>query len=303
MSATAVMAPVKLLIVEDDDSYGRDLKRALKAVSTSKLNIDSVNSIKALQEVLGTKQYDLISIDWQFQDNTLDEGSYGNEFFNEIRSKTPNGRVVVFSNDVSTLTSFRDQINGADFVLTKRPEASSEYIEQFSKLIEDRFQSINNLEEKPEPELILPVRNTLAVVNDRLTRIFRVNPELLRTIDPFLFETVVAELFEEDGYEVVLTPKRADGGKDIYVTKTDPLTRSRFLVECKRYTPPHNVDVSIARQLYGVVQQERASGGIIVTTSYFTKPAKEFAETIPYHLFLRDFDDITHWLKKAKISS
>ena len=29
---------------------------------------------------------------------------------------------------------------------------------------------------------------------------------LLREIDPFKFEELVAELFEEDGYEVVLTP-------------------------------------------------------------------------------------------------
>jgi restriction system protein len=115
-----------------------------------------------------------------------------------------------------------------------------------------------------------------------------------------MFEEIVAELFVKEGYEIVLTPPRADGGKDIYVYKADPLTHMKFLVECKRYVPPLKVDVSVARQLYGVVQQEQATGGIIVTTSYFTKPAKDFAKKVPYQLFLTDFDNLSRWLKRIK---
>lgn len=159
---------------------------------------------------------------------------------------------------------------------------------------------LNQLEQKPSAELIVPVGRSLIVLNNRITQIFRQNPELLRTIDPITFERVVAELFEEEGYEVILTPPRADGGKDIYVYKTDPLTSAMFLVECKRYVPPNKVDVTVARQLYGVVQQERASGGIIVTTSYFTKPAKEFASSVPYQLFLRDYDYLIQWFREPK---
>ena len=34
---------------------------------------------------------------------------------------------------------------------------------------------------------------------------------------------LVAELFEDQGYKAVLTPPRSDGGKDIYVYKSDPI--------------------------------------------------------------------------------
>ena len=146
---------------------------------------------------------------------------------------------------------------------------------------------------------ILPVAKSVTIVNRRLIDYFGKDPEKLRTVDPTAFETIVAELFELEGYTVVQTCPRADGGKDLYVFKTDPFTQTMYLVECKRYVPPHTVGVEIVRQLYGVVQQERASGGIIVTTSYFTQPAKDFAQLLPYHLFLRDFHDLSRWLKSV----
>jgi restriction endonuclease Mrr len=45
---------------------------------------------------------------------------------------------------------------------------------------------------------------------------------------------------------------------------------------------------------------ERASGGILVTTSYFTRPARDFADKVPRQLFLRDFDYLTQWLERRK---
>jgi CheY-like chemotaxis protein len=188
---------------------------------------------------------------------------------------------------------------GADLVFQK-PINFDEMLASIERLLESSLLSNSHAVLKPDEKLILPIRQTIITVNEQLTNIFRNDPEALRSIDPFKFESVVAELFKEEGYEVMVTPARADGGKDIYVYKRDPLTEAMFLVECKRYVPPNKVDVSVVRQLFGVVQQERASGGIIVTTSYFTKPAKDFAASIPYQLFLRDFDYLTRWLKKAK---
>jgi restriction endonuclease Mrr len=77
------------------------------------------------------------------------------------------------------------------------------------------------------------------------------------------------------------------------------MTDTVFLVECKRYSPPHKVGVAVARQLYGVVESEGATGGIVATTSYFTAEAKYFAQTKPYRLYLRNFDDLADWLARA----
>ena len=102
---------------------------------------------------------------------------------------------------------------------------------------------------------------------------------------------------------MVLTPSSRDGGKDLYVTKVDKAAKIRFVVECKRYRPPNKVGVHIVRQLYGVVQRERVSGGIIVTTSYFTSDATDFSIDLPYQLFLRDFDDLSLWLNEGMIEN
>jgi CheY-like chemotaxis protein len=179
-------------------------------------------------------------------------------------------------------------------------------------VIDDFFAAITALangsqfDDRPAPtrpafDLILPVAHTIEVINARLSSTFRDHPERLRLTDPFVFERVIAELFEEEGYESILTRPRADGGKDIYVSKTDPFTKVTFWVQCKRYVPPNKVDVTDARELYGVAQEERASGGIIVTTSYFTRPARAFADKVPLQLFLRDFDFLAEWLKRQKL--
>ncbi|HYX71511.1 MAG TPA: hypothetical protein VE732_01965, partial [Nitrososphaera sp.] len=50
---------------------------------------------------------------------------------------------------------------------------------------------LTNLEQigqKPSRELIVPAGRSLIILNNRITQIFRQNPELLRTIDPFTFE-------------------------------------------------------------------------------------------------------------------
>ena len=40
------------------------------------------------------------------------------------------------------------------------------------------------------------------------------HPELMRNLSPRKFEELVAELFSDMGYEVVLTPATRDGGFD-----------------------------------------------------------------------------------------
>ena len=154
-----------------------------------------------------------------------------------------------------------------------------------------------------DQRLILPVQQSISVVNHRLVSRFRKNPELLRQISSRDFEKFIAELFKDEGYDVVLTPSSRDGGKDLYVTKVDNVADIRFIVECKRYRPPNKVGVQVVRQLYGVVQYERVSGGIIVTTSYFTRAATDFSTDLQYQLFLRDFDYLSRWLNKGMIEN
>jgi restriction system protein len=145
---------------------------------------------------------------------------------------------------------------------------------------------------KPSEKLILSVTE----VNDELLTRLKDDPELLRKVSPRKFEGIIAELLTRQGYRVELTPATRDGGFDMYAAKSDTLGRFLFLVECKRYTPPSKVGVQVIRSLYGVLQQSKATAGIIATTSFFTSAAKEFQNEVKYQISLQDFLEIKKWL-------
>jgi restriction endonuclease Mrr len=50
------------------------------------------------------------------------------------------------------------------------------------------------------------------------------------------------------------------------------------------------------RGLYGLVEAERATSGLIVTTSYFTTGAVAERERLKYRMALADFDKVKDFL-------
>jgi hypothetical protein len=123
------------------------------------------------------------------------------------------------------------------------------------------------------------------------------NPELLHDLSPRKFEELVAELLSREGLEVHLTPETRDGGRDVLAFHQTPVGRLLYLVECKRLrTRP--VGIAIVQRLYGVVAKERATAGLVVTTSRFSKEALTFAETVKHQLGLRDYENMKIWLRK-----
>ncbi len=139
-------------------------------------------------------------------------------------------------------------------------------------------------------------------VSGSLLRHLSTDPTMWYRLTPRQFEEVVADLLGKQGYTVSLTPASRDGGKDIYAASKTSLGSFLYLVECKRYTPDHPVGVGIIRQLYGVVQAERATAGIVATTSFFTPDAKEFQNQIDHQMSLQDYFGIQKWLQEARKS-
>lgn len=111
------------------------------------------------------------------------------------------------------------------------------------------------------------------------------------------FEYLVAEALIRRGLTVTLTPASGDGGYDIVALKESEFGELRFLVECKRYAPHNPVGVEIVRALHGVVDDQRATAGIVVTTSGFTRGAKELQERHPHRLKLLDYETLCSWLR------
>lgn len=122
-------------------------------------------------------------------------------------------------------------------------------------------------------------------------------PDDLRRIDRRYFEQLVAELFSGFGYEVELTLRTRDGGKDIIALKRAEVDL-RFLIECKRPDPGNHVGVSTVRELYGVKVSDGASKAILATTTYFSPDAKRFSEKHLWELELKDFEAIRGWIAR-----
>lgn len=140
----------------------------------------------------------------------------------------------------------------------------------------------------------------VAEINDELLKRLEENIDLACELSPRKFEELVAELFARQGYAVELTPASKDGGKDIYVAKRDSIGSFMYLVECKRYALPKPVGVKVVRALHGTVQAERATAGVLVTTSTFTKGARDFQQTVEYQLSLRDYAELHRWICQAR---
>lgn len=134
-------------------------------------------------------------------------------------------------------------------------------------------------------------------VSDQLLERVHANPTLMYELSPRRFEEFVAEVLDRLGYSVILTPASRDGGKDIYAAKKDHLGSFLYVVECKKYAPDNPVGVGLIRQLNGVVQAEQATAGILATTSFFTRDAKEFQRRISHQMGLKDYLGIQEWLQ------
>lgn len=85
---------------------------------------------------------------------------------------------------------------------------------------------------------------------------------------------MATELFRLEGYVVTENkrPDEADGGVDFEIDKAG----KTWLVQVKHWR--HEVGVDKARELWGLVADEGAAGGVLLGTSGFTDAAREFAD-------------------------
>lgn len=133
-------------------------------------------------------------------------------------------------------------------------------------------------------------------INYELVQSLIKNPNEMYKLNPRRFEELIAYLFEKMGYEVELTKQTRDGGVDIFALKKEPIGKFLTIVECKRYSPDNPVGAEIVRHMNGVLDIEKASHGVIATTSYFTPDAHEIQRRLEYRLSLKEHADILNWM-------
>jgi restriction system protein len=139
------------------------------------------------------------------------------------------------------------------------------------------------------PAELVPVRPVLEfdMVDPRFVQesdvlgILDTRPNLME-LSPSEFESLITNLFEKMGLDTRQTQPSRDGGVDCVAYDPRPIFGGKVVIQAKRYR--HTVGVSAVRDLYGTMQNEGASKGILVTTSGYGKSSFEFAAGKPLEL-------------------
>lgn len=129
--------------------------------------------------------------------------------------------------------------------------------------------------EPVDPVIVIDLTDPRKVEEEELLSTLSTNENLL-DLNPYKFETLIRDLFAKMGYETFKTWASRDGGVDCVAWFKEPAGKRKTVIQAKRYS--NAVGVSDVRDLLGTVQKERAGTGIIVTTSWFTRGAHEFAQ-------------------------
>jgi restriction system protein len=141
----------------------------------------------------------------------------------------------------------------------------------------------------PHPDELIPVEPVMAysmadpriidpvdIISDLDKR-----PNLLE-LTPKEFEEFIQNLFAKMGYGTKLYRASGDGGIDCVAYDPHPITGGKFIIQAKLYT--RTVQPTHVRDLWGTVQHEGATKGIMITTSGYGPDSYKFASGKPLNL-------------------
>jgi len=239
----------------------------------------------------------------------------------ELDEMLPSGRQPIFNNRVHWAKTYLAQAKlleitrRAHFRITDRGRSVlAEKPERVDVRLLDRFPEFNEFKQRaresqtggPSPsiaevttatesvsELATPdelLRSTIADIEAALSA------ELLDRIlaaPPAFFEELIVTLLLRMGYGGSreeagrAVGKSGDGGIDGVIDQ-DPLGLDRVYLQAKRYKLDAPVSEPEIRAFSGSLGAAKATKGVFVTTSSFTRPAYEFAERHPFKMVLID---------------
>lgn len=102
----------------------------------------------------------------------------------------------------------------------------------------------------------------------------------LQKLDNYDFEKLVADLWEKQGWSTEVEQESGDAGIDVRATKTNPFDQ-KVLIQAKRYDDSTVVGGPDVQQYASLkLQEPNVDTVIIITTSRFTKEAKNRAEEL-----------------------
>ena len=125
----------------------------------------------------------------------------------------------------------------------------------------------------------------------------------LRKTDPYQFEEMMEKLLNAMGYkgtngQSVVTQKSIDGGIDGIINQ-DPLGLRTVYIQVKRYAENNVVGSPEINSFFGALRRKQADRGVFITTSSFTKDAKEAAKQL--NIALVDGEMLTNLMIQYKV--
>jgi len=112
------------------------------------------------------------------------------------------------------------------------------------------------------------------------------------------FERLIGELLQAHGWTVTVMQGTKDGGIDVLTERIDPLLGSvKAIWQAKKYASNRKVQLSHLRELSAVVERERATKGVIVTTSALTRGAINWVQRDTYRLEAKDGSYVEKWVR------
>ena len=112
----------------------------------------------------------------------------------------------------------------------------------------------------------------------------------LLSMDPYYFERHIMSFFTAAGHKAWATRKSKDFGTDGYAVLPD----GYVVIQCKRNSTDNKVGSPTVQQFKGVIEEQGALRGYIVTTSAFTEQAMQSAK-LSDKVILVDMDCLVGW--------
>lgn len=116
----------------------------------------------------------------------------------------------------------------------------------------------------------------------------------LQEMDNEDFEYFVADLWGRQGWETTVSQKSRDKSLDVLVERDNPY-HQRHAIQAKRYQAGNRVGGPSISEYASLRDQFNADAAVVVTTSGFTRDARERAETLNVKLI--DGDDLVDMVK------
>jgi restriction system protein len=211
----------------------------------------------------------------------------------EIFDSSPDEAIstVVFNGRVHAIDPLTGQQIEPHLITLRAPR------EQFSKLVldEPKFKPVECVRRyffadvSSHPDELIPVEPVMpySMADPRIVDPIDVisdidkRPNLLE-LSSKEFEAFVQNLFTKMGFDTKLYQASGDGGIDCVAYDPHPITGGKFIIQVKLYT--RTVAPAYVRELWGTVQHEGATKGIMITTSGYGPDSYKFAGGKPLNL-------------------